>query len=488
MRSPRKLVAIVVDGLAPAALDRAVAAGAAPTLQLLRERGDGGLGVSVFPSLTPVCLSAIATGAGPGLSRIPALHWYHRGERRFVEYGSSFEATVVAGAKQCVDDSMSNLNHLHLSPKVETVFESVEDAGFVAGSINFYVWRGRVRHPIRSPFVRGFARRTGFFDAAYGPTRFFFGELFGSDRTGAPRNLGVGGRNDDQAGAIGRWLVERDAFDFLLFYLPDTDSASHRYGPEGVTDAVARADANIAKLFSACGGAEAFLERYRVILAADHAQSAVDRDDDVREAFADQRLFVSRTRSDADACDLAVAASNRAAMVYRLAGGPDAEEIALRLGRPAVGRRGGLARGWPRRRPARRPQAALRSGRAERGRPRRPLDGRGRPRRARARGGARAALRDLPQCARAAVVAARPASTPARSWPRPRRAGSSATPAGRATSAGARMARCTRWTPLVPLAFVGVRRRTCRRCPAQRSICRLAPVVRSHFGIRAAAA
>ena len=249
-----KLVLIVIDGLAPATLDAAIAQGAAPTLAYLRERGANGLGVSAFPSLTPVCLSAIAMGAGPDGTRIPGLHWYHRGEGRFVEYGSSFEASVVAGAKQSVDDSMMNLNHLHLSPKRKTIFESVEDAGLVAASINFYVWRGRVRHPIKHRFVRRVAQRTGFFDAAYGPTRFFFGELFGSDRTGAPRNIGVGGRNDDHAGAIGQWLVARDGFDFLLFYLPETDAASHRRGPDAVIDVVARADDNIARLMSAGGG------------------------------------------------------------------------------------------------------------------------------------------------------------------------------------------------------------------------------------------
>jgi hypothetical protein len=330
-RPIRKLVLIVIDGLAPATLEAALAQGAVPTLAYLRERGATGEGVSVFPSLTPVCLSAIATGRGPDGTRIPSLHWYHRGEGRFVEYGSSFEATVVAGAKQSVDDSMMNLNHLHLSPKVKTLFESVEDAGLTAAAINFYVWRGRVRHPIKHPFVRRVARRTGFFDAAYGPTRFFFGELFGSDRTGAPRNLGVGGRNDDHAGAVGQWLVARDGFDFLLFYLPETDAASHRRGPDAVIDVVARADRNIARLMSAAGGPEAFLERYRVIVAADHAQSLVEAEDDLRGAFADSRLFIARGRSDPAECDLAVAASNRAGMVYRLASDMPREEIALRL-------------------------------------------------------------------------------------------------------------------------------------------------------------
>ena len=327
----RRFVAIVIDGLGPGALSAAIAAGAAPTLALLRARDDS-LGASAFPSLTPVCLSSIATGTGPGDHNVPHLQWYHRGESRFVEYGSSFGATIVAGGtRQSIDDSMVNLNALHLSPRTPTMFERVEDAGLVAGSINFYVWRGRVRHEISSRFVRGFARRAGFFDATYGPTRFFFGELFGSDRTGAPRNMGVTGRNDDHAGSVGRWLVARDGFDLLVFYLPETDATSHRVGPQGALDTIAQADRNVARLMSAAGGPEPFLDRYGVVMCADHGQTDVLRDDDPRDGFTDLRAFVKRGRSDPADCDVAIAASNRAAMVYDLRKDLPREELALRL-------------------------------------------------------------------------------------------------------------------------------------------------------------
>ncbi len=317
--APRKLVLIIVDGLAPDTLATAVASGAAPNLGMLVERGGLGQAVSTFPSLTPVCLSTIATGAGPDRTRIPALQWYHRGEQRFVEYGSSFQATLVEGAKQSVDDAVVNLNHVHLSPKLRTLFELVEDAGMVAASVNFPIWRGRVRHSFKYPMLARFARRTGFMDAAYGPSQFYFGELFATERTGAPTSLGVGGRNDANAAAVGRWLVARDGFDFLLFYLPETDSAGHRGGDALRPAAVAGADDAVATLMSAAGGVEPFLERYAVVLCADHGQSPIDRDDDVRDAFADMRLFRGRSRTDPSACDLAVAASNRAGHVYRLA-------------------------------------------------------------------------------------------------------------------------------------------------------------------------
>jgi hypothetical protein len=328
---PRKLVLIVVDGLAPDVLATAIASGATPHLAMLVERGGLGRAVSTFPSLTPVCLSTISTGAGPDGTRIPALQWYHRGEQRFVEYGSSFEATLVEGAKQSVDDAVVNLNHVHLSPKLTTIFEAVEDAGMTAASINFPVWRGRVRHSFKHPLLGAFARKTGFMDAAYGPSQFYFGELFATERTGAPPSLGVGGRNDANAAAVGRWLVARDGFDFLLFYLPETDSAGHRGGDALRPAAVAGADDAIATLMSAAGGVEPFLERYAVVLCADHGQAPIDCDDDIRDAFADLRLFRARGRTDPADCDLAVAASNRAGHVYRLASGIPLGEIADRL-------------------------------------------------------------------------------------------------------------------------------------------------------------
>jgi hypothetical protein len=333
----KKLVLIIVDGLAPDTLTTAIASGGAPHLGMLVDRGDLGRAVSTFPSLTPVCLSTIATGAGPDRTRIPALQWYHRGEQRFVEYGSSFQATLVEGAKQSVDDAVVNLNHVHLSPKLRTIFEVVEDAGMKAASVNFPVWRGRVRHSFKYPMLAHFARRTGFMDAAYGPSQFYFGELFATERTGAPPSLGVGGKNDANAAAVGRWLVARDGFDFLLFYLPETDSAGHRGGDAARPAAVAGADDAVATLMSAAGGVEPFLERYAVVLCADHGQAPIDCDDDIRDAFADLRLFRARGRTDPGDCDLAVAASNRAGHVYRLAGDLPLAEIGARLlERPSV--------------------------------------------------------------------------------------------------------------------------------------------------------
>jgi Type I phosphodiesterase / nucleotide pyrophosphatase len=318
---PRKLVLIVIDGLTPAAFERAVEGGRAPALAFLAEHGEYRLATSVFPSLTPVCLTSIATGAGPGVHHIPSLVWWDRPERRVVEYGSSFAALRAAGLSQSLLDPIFNMNSRHLAPSAVTIYEALEDAGLVAAAVNITCYRGRHRHPSTLP---GVSR------AAYGPRRFFFYGLFESDRTGAPLAIRSrrAGSVDAYAAAVGRWLVTRDGFDFLAYYLSGYDFASHAAGPDGEASerALGQADADVGALLEAAGGPDEFLERYAVVLLSDHGQTAVEQVSRLQEPFADL------------ADEVVVTASNRAGQVYLLPGARvDAADLARRLdGFPAV--------------------------------------------------------------------------------------------------------------------------------------------------------
>jgi hypothetical protein len=85
-------------------------------------------------------------------------------------------------------------------------------------------------------------------------------------------------------------------------------------------------------MVEAAGGLDRFLARYGVMIVADHSQSSIEQIADATAPLDDLRLFRSSRRSDPDRCDVAVAASNRAAMAYLLPGariGPD--EVAGRL-------------------------------------------------------------------------------------------------------------------------------------------------------------
>jgi predicted AlkP superfamily pyrophosphatase or phosphodiesterase len=233
---PKPVVLVIVDGLTPSAFEAADT----PALRFLAEHGEYRRAVSTFPSLTPVCLSSIATGAHPDRHHIPHLVWWHRGEQRLVEYGSSFGAVRAAGLTRSLRDTIVDLNAKHLSRDVETVFETLEDAGLTTAAINITCYRGRTRHLATIPGA----------PAVYGPRRFFWYSLYESDRTGAPiavRNRALGSI-DAYAAWVGRWLVTRDGFDLLVYYLPDYDYASHAAGPDSSHEALERSDAAIGAL------------------------------------------------------------------------------------------------------------------------------------------------------------------------------------------------------------------------------------------------
>ena len=328
----KKLVLAVIDGLTPAMLERGIAGDRLPTLRLLADLGVYTHGVSTFPSVTPVCLTTIATGAGPDVHGIPHLVWYHRDERRIVEYGSSFAAVLATGFREAMRDSVLNMSREHLSPEAPTVFERLEDAGLVTAAVNFTCYRGRHRHRIRIPAL---ASRNRWYEAIYGPRRFFFFNLYESDVTGAPLAVRsrAAGSVDAYAVAVGRWLVTRDGFDFLVYYLPDYDYASHAAGPEGADEALERADACLARLLEAGGGPDKFLDRYALIVCSDHGQTRVEHSARLDAAFEDLRVLTPR-RPRPERSDIVVTASNRAGMVYRL---PECElgtrELAERLDR-----------------------------------------------------------------------------------------------------------------------------------------------------------
>jgi hypothetical protein len=331
----KKLVLVVIDGLTPDVFEDAVEAESAPALAFLARNGSYRRGTSTFPSLTPVCLSSIATGAHPDVHRIPHLVWWNREERRLVEYGSSFAAIRAAGARRSIVDAVFNMNEQHLGRDAVTVYEGLEDAGLTTAAVNITCYRGRTPH---LPLVPGLTR------PAYGPKEFFFYSLFESEVTGAP--VAVFGRStgsiDAYAGYVGRWLVTRDGFDLLVYYLPDYDFASHVLGPGGSHEALARSDAAVGALIEAAGGPDEFLERYAVVVCSDHGQTLVERAVSLEAPFA-------------GVDGVLVTASNRAGMVYRLDGcregvdelarrldgSPAAEVVLYREGDEAVARRGG---------------------------------------------------------------------------------------------------------------------------------------------------
>jgi type I phosphodiesterase/nucleotide pyrophosphatase len=338
MASPKKLVLTYVDSLRTDMLERAIAEGRAPTFGALIERGvlvpDC---VSSFPSVTPVACAEMVTGVGADRHWISGMNWYHRLERRYVEYGSSLEATRAFGVFLALYDLVYNMNLGHLSPEVETLFESLEDGGARTACTPFLIYRGRQRHEVS---LDGLLRRAvdatrlKFHHHTWGPTDLFYGDLYAS-REVPCRSTSIPGNRDGYAACCAAELMKEDLYDFLLLSLPDNDHYSHRYGPEASVESIAKADACFATYAEEAGGLDEFLDDHAVILLADHAQTDVHRGLPLAELLGSEWSVLQPSEERPELAQLAVSPTGRAAHVYLLPGEGERAEpaaVAARLG------------------------------------------------------------------------------------------------------------------------------------------------------------
>jgi predicted AlkP superfamily pyrophosphatase or phosphodiesterase len=325
----RKLCLIVVDSLRTDMLLRAVADDLAPNFAALVERGVLiGDCVSAFPSVTPVACSEIATGVGPDRHGISGMNWYHRAEQRYVEYGSSLEATRAFGLFRTLYDTVYNMNMAHLSYEVETVFERLGDAGVRTAVTPFLIYRGRRRHQLS---LEGLMRRVAvaakFRHAVWGPDELFYGELYASRRVPCKPTLARPGTRDTYSACVGRQLVRDDLYDFLLFSLPDNDHHTHTYGVDAMTDSIAHADRSFGEIVDEAGGIDAFLDAHTVILMADHAQTDVEVAVPLAEALGEDWNVLAANAERPASAELAVSPTARAAGIYLLSEGARRAEI-----------------------------------------------------------------------------------------------------------------------------------------------------------------
>ncbi len=333
--NPKKLVLVVIDALKPAMLERAIAAGRAPVLaRIVREGVYIDDCVAAFPSVTPVCAATITTGVGPDAHLIPSMNWYHREENRYVEYGSSFSASRQFGVLRSLTDTVYRMNAEHLSTEVETVFESLDDADVRTAGTTYLIYRGRHQHEVanESALAR-IVTSTLFRRTIDGPQELFYADLYASRKTGCRGQLGMPGIRDQHTGCVGAYLVEHDLFDFLLFSLPDNDAWSHKNGPHAQVTSIAAADRQLERLMHAAGGADAFFEEHSVIVTSDHSQAAVEERIRLDQAFADFDV-ASPNASRSASPEIALSPAQRSAMIYAL--DPDAREEMVKRSLEAV--------------------------------------------------------------------------------------------------------------------------------------------------------
>ncbi len=287
-RSGKKVILIIIDSLRPAALKTCLDDSTVPALEYLCHKGRVSFDcVSVFPTMTPTATASIATGVYPDDHQIPGFIWYHREEKRIINYGATPQAIWKIGLKTVLQDLMCNLNGEHLSRQVKTIHEFLEDYGYTSANINFFTFRGQ--HVFKASLPWWVRMWIGFKECTeiWGPRVSVVGQIVpppfpckGSLKTptGVFHKFGV---NDEFAGTVTHHLIKQGKQPHLtVVYLPDTDGYTHRHHTSDLSPAIMRADQQVQKILNADESWLEALENNIFIIMGDHSQSLVQHNPD----------------------------------------------------------------------------------------------------------------------------------------------------------------------------------------------------------------
>ena len=207
------------------------------------------------------------------------MNWYHRGEERYVEYGSSFQATRAFGVVRSLFDTVYNMNMAHLSrdaqdgvraPRRRRAADRLHDLPDLPRPHTATSPSRRERLPPASP------RRPSSATPCTAPRELFYADLFDSrdDR------LHVGARHARAARPAhrlrGRLPGRARPVRLHALLAARQRHHSHKRGPDAQVTSIAEADRALERIMHVAGGAEAFLEEHAVIVMSDHSQTTVE--------------------------------------------------------------------------------------------------------------------------------------------------------------------------------------------------------------------
>lgn len=342
----KPVILIVIDSLHPGPLRKGMEEGKLPAFRFLAEKGSLQECISVFPTVTPACVTSLSTGRYPKDHHIPGIMWYSRQEERVIHYWPTFSDLLDWRGYQIFTDLIENWNAHHLSPLAPTIFQLLEEKGLTCCSINYTVFRGGYEHLASSPkllrFLTGINKRY----TVRGPRNLYFGQgivkdppLNGSRKptfflwdllsastewltsriTGLTGPLRRYGFTDDFAGTLARWVLGNQSNDFVLVYLNDFDLFSHRMGPENTLASLQIIDGQLQKMFSALGSWDEALEKASWMVVGDHAQTRIGREESHLipiSLYLSGYQVASKSEPSLGHNDLVVCPNDRACFIY----------------------------------------------------------------------------------------------------------------------------------------------------------------------------
>ncbi|MFD3274080.1 alkaline phosphatase family protein [Paenibacillus dendritiformis] len=325
----KKIILLLIDSLMPTILDDCIRHRTVPGLKFLMDRGKYWPNcVTVFPTMTASVDCSLLTGTYPDQHRIPGLIWYDPENEEIINYVNGWNCIRKLGLSNCAQHVLFNLNEKHLSTRVSTIFEELNQRGKTSASINAIVHRSVTRHGVRLPFLMNVSTGFRFRNRSIaGPDIMTLGAMVDAKMNQElPRTMlrytRRCGINDAYAAYVTRDLIRSNQLpDFTLVYFPDNDHEIHKKNPAHGEEPLIRVDQHIQQILNAFDSWEEAVNQCVFITTSDHGQTRIGKGnhfnidlDQLLQAFSVLQLGhkVSSTH------DLVVCNNERMAYLYPL--------------------------------------------------------------------------------------------------------------------------------------------------------------------------
>jgi len=283
----KKVILFVIDAFASEVFIPAIENGRLPNFKAIASQGVlREECISIFPSITPACLSSIITGKYPINTEVPGDYWYDEPSNTVNYIGGDFSAIMGDGLQAFLDDFLVNLNDRFL--KEETLFEIIENNGLKSACLNYFIHHGINDYKIELPAPMNWIPILSKERTIKGPSLLHLGDLCQIDLESFDfSNLeGISSRfgfQDATTFAILEHLIQYKLLpDFTVAYLPDNDWDSHELGPDNAVFTLEQVDKRFGELFDNYGGLPAYLNDHTILIVGDHGQTGLVIDDDER--------------------------------------------------------------------------------------------------------------------------------------------------------------------------------------------------------------
>lgn len=276
----KPVIMLVIDTLMDPPLQEAINQDQAPVFKYLIENGMYFSDVvSPFPTMSVNIDTTILTGTYCNEHQLPGLVWFNSKEKRLINYGSSIRELWKLGLSRSLEDTLFHMNNNHISKKVKTIHEELENKGKISASINALVYRGNTVHDYKFPKLLTWFTSFPKDQLVLGPKVFSYGSLKKISPSKKFQQFWqkFGFNNSFSAQEL-TYLIENNQLpSFTIVYFPDLDQSVHKHGRMDVKGIV-KVDQQLQKIFNAYDSWEEALQQNIWITIGDNGQAWIESD------------------------------------------------------------------------------------------------------------------------------------------------------------------------------------------------------------------